>query len=69
MINDEQQNGMDPQNAGYLCVKLTALLRQECPALSKSLKGDVFDAYRRLVQKEMDSVWEIRKRLLLIQDE
>ena len=38
-----------------LCIKLDYLLQQDSHELSQSLKGDILDAYERLVQTEADS--------------
>ena len=52
-----------------LCIKLDYLLQQDSHELSQSLKGDILDAYERLVQTDADSVWEIRRRLITLEED
>lgn len=46
-----------------LCSKITDLLEQDSVELSKSLRGDILDEYRNLMQAELEKMAELRKLL------
>ncbi len=67
-IEKRWEKNVDTRACEELCLKLTGLLQQDSRELSRSLRGDILDAYARLVQTEVDSLREIRKRLTQLTD-
>lgn len=45
------------------CRHLFALLEEDCAEISKSLKGDIYDGYKELLDREMGVLREVEKRL------
>ncbi len=45
------------------CRKLLALLEEDCAEISKSLKGDIFDEYKGLLEREKELLRDVESRL------
>lgn len=45
------------------CRRLLALLEEDCAEISRSLKGDIFDKYKGLLDYEMELLRNVEKRL------
>lgn len=47
-----------------LCLRILELLERDGQELSRSLEGEILDAYRRVIQAELKQMREVRGQLL-----
>lgn len=56
------------RDAAILLRNIADKLEQDCTVLGNSLDGDIMDAYRRLIQHELDKVQDAQRLLLRVME-